>query len=113
MFIGSVPFEMMKEYDTVSYRNYRNDVMGTVVTRLDSSKVKSFDFQTRCLPDGTRTYQELIFFGDEAKLTVNVDNTEYEFIVGVDRPAQEQGPVYVSKATEAMTYADHGNYRRC
>ena len=82
--------------------------MGTAVTRLDSTKVKSFDFQTRCLPDGTRTYQELIFFGDEAKLTVNVDNTEYEFIVGVDRPAQEQGPVYVSKATEAMTYADHG-----
>ena len=108
MYIGAVPFEMMKEYDTVSYRNYRNDVMGTVVTRLDSSKVKSFDFQTRCLPDGTRTYQELIFFGDEAKLTVNVDNTEYEFVVGVDRPAQEQGPVYVSKATEAMTYADHG-----
>ena len=108
MYIGSVPFEMMKEYDTVSYRNYRNGVMGTAVTRLDSSKVESFDFQTRCLPDGTRTYQELIFFGDEAKLTVNVDNTEYEFIVGVDRPAQEQGPVYVSKATEAMTYADHG-----
>lgn len=108
MYIGSVPFEMMKEYDTVSYRNYRNGVMGTVVTRLDSSKVKSFDTQTRCLPDGTRTYQELIFFGDEAKLTVNVDNTEYEFIVGVDKPAQEQGPVYVSKATEAMTYADHG-----
>ena len=108
MYIGSVPFEMMKEYDTVSYRNYRNGVMGTAVTRLDSSKVESFDFQTRCLPDGTRTYQELIFFGDEAKLTVNVDNTEYEFVVGVDRPAQEQGPVYVSKATEAMTYADHG-----
>ena len=108
MYIGSVPFEMMKEYDTVSYRNYRNGVMGTAVTRLDSTKVKSFDIQTRCLPDGTRTYQELIFFGDEAKLTVNVDNTEYEFIVGVDRPAQEQGPVYVSKATEAMTYADHG-----
>lgn len=109
MNIGSVPFEMMKEYDTVSYRNYsRNGVIGGVVTSFDSSKVKSFDFQTRCLPDGTRTYQELIFFGDEAKLTVNVDNTEYEFIVGVDRPAQEQGPVYVSKATEAMTYADHG-----
>ena len=108
MYIGSVPFEMMKEYDTISYRNYRNGVMGTAVTRLDSTKVKSFDIQTRCLPDGTRTYQELIFFGDEAKLTVNVDNTEYEFIVGVDRPAQEQGPVYVSKATEAMTYADHG-----
>lgn len=108
MYIGSVPFEMMKEYDTVSYRNYRNGVMGTAVTRLDSTKVKSFDIQTRCLPDGTRTYQELIFFGDEAKLTVNVDNTEYEFVVGVDRPAQEQGPVYVSKATEAMTYADHG-----
>ena len=108
MYIGSVPFEMMKEYDTVSYRNYRNSVMGSVVTRLDSTKVKSFDIQTRCLPDGTRTYQELIFFGDEAKLTVNVDNTEYEFIVGVDKPAQEQGPVYVSKATEAMTYADHG-----
>ena len=108
MYIGSVPFEMMKEYDTVSYRNYRNGVMGTAVTRLDSTKVKSFDIQTRCLPDDTRTYQELIFFGDEAKLTVNVDNTEYEFIVGVDRPAQEQGPVYVSKATEAMTYADHG-----
>lgn len=108
MYIGSVPFEMMKEYDTVSYRNYRNGVMGSVVTRLDSTKVKSFDTQTRCLPDGTRTYQELIFFGDEAKLTVNVDNTEYEFIVGVDKPAQEQGPVYVSKATEAMTYADHG-----
>ena len=108
MYIGAVPFEMMKEYDTVSYRNYRNGVMGTAVTRLDSTKVESFDFQTRCLPDGTRTYQELIFFGDEAKLTVNVDNTEYEFVVGVDRPAQEQGPVYVSKATEAMTYADHG-----
>ena len=108
MYIGAVPFEMMKDYDTVSYRNYRNGVMGTAVTRLDSTKVKSFDIQTRCLPDGTRTYQELIFFGDEAKLTVNVDNTEYEFIVGVDRPAQEQGPVYVSKATEAMTYADHG-----
>ena len=108
MKIDKVPFEMMKEYDTVSYRNYRNGVMGTAVTRLDSSKVESFDFQTRCLPDGTRTYQELIFFGDEAKLTVNVDNTKYEFIVGVDRPAQEQGPVYVSKATEAMTYADHG-----
>lgn len=108
MYIGSVPFEMMKEYDTVSYRNYRNGVMGSVVTRLDSSKTESYDFQTRCLPDGTRTYQELIFFGDEAKLTVNVDNTEYEFIVGVDKPAQEQGPVYVSKATEAMTYADHG-----
>ena len=108
MYIGSVPFEMMKKYDTVSYRNYRNGVMGTAVTSFDSSKVESFDFQTRCLPDGTRTYQELIFFGDEAKLTVNVDNTKYEFVVGVDRPAQEQGPVYVSKATEAMTYADHG-----
>lgn len=109
MKIDKVPFEMMKEYDTVSYRNYsRNGVIGGVVTSFDSSKVESFDFQTRCLPDGTRTYQELIFFGDEAKLTVNVDNTEYEFIVGVDRPAQEQGPVYVSKATEAMTYADHG-----
>ena len=108
MYIGAVPFEMMKEYDTVSYRNYRNGVMGNVVNRLDSSKVGSFDVQTRCLPDGTRTYQELIFFGDEAKLTVNVDNTEYEFIVGIDRPAQEQGPVYVSKATEAMIYADHG-----
>lgn len=108
MYIGAVPFEMMNEYDTVSYRNYRNGVMSNVITRLDSSKVSSFDVQTRCLPDGTRTYQELIFFGDEAKLTVNVDNTEYEFIVGVDKPAQKQGPVYVSKATEAMTYADHG-----
>ena len=108
MYIGAVPFKMMNEYDTVSYRNYRNGVMSNVITRLDSSKVSSFDVQTRCLPDGTRTYQELIFFGDEAKLTVNVDNTEYEFIVGVDKPAQKQGPVYVSKATEAMTYADHG-----
>lgn len=108
MYIGSVPFEMMNEYDTVSYRNYRNGVMGSVVTRLDASKVSSFDVQTRCLPDGTRTYQELIFFGDEAKLTVSVDGTEYEFTVGVDKPAQEQGPVYVSKSTEAMTYADHG-----
>lgn len=108
MYIGKVPFEMMKEYPTVSYRNYRNGVMGQVITRLDSSKADSYDTQTRCLPDGTRSYQELIFFGDEAKLTVTVDNVDYEFTVGVDRPAQEDGPVYVSKATEAMTYADHG-----
>ena len=108
MYIGSVPFEMMKEYDTVSYRSYRNNVLGQVITQLDSSKTESYDFQTRCLPDGTRSYQELIFFGDTAKLTVTVDDKDYEFTVGVDCPAQEDGPVYVSKATEAMTYADHG-----
>lgn len=108
MKIDKVPFEMMKEYDTVSYRHYTKGVIGDVITSFDSSKVESFDFQTRCLPDGTRTYQELIFFGDEALLTVNVDGTDYKFPVGVDKPAQEKGPVYVSKATEAMTYADHG-----
>lgn len=107
-YIGAVPFEAMKEYDTVSYRSYRNNVLGPVITQLDSSKTESYDFQTRCLPDGTRSYQELIFFGDTAKLTVTVDDTNYEFTVGVDCPAQEDGPVYVSKATEAMTYADHG-----
>lgn len=108
MYIGAVPFEVMKEYDTVSYRSYRNNVLGQVITQLDSSKTESYDFQTRCLPDGTRSYQELIFFGDTAKLTVTVDDKDYEFTVGVDCPAQEDGPVYVSKATEAMTYADHG-----
>lgn len=108
MYIGAVPFEMMKEYPTVSYRTFRNSTMGNVVTRLDSTKTESYDIQTRCLPDGTRTYQELIFFGDEAKLTVTVDDVDYEFIVGVNKPAQEQGPVYVSKATESMIYADHG-----
>lgn len=107
-YIGAVPFEAMKEYDTVSYRSYRNNVLGPVITQLDSSKTESYDFQTRCLPDGTRSYQELIFFGDTAKLTVTVDDKDYEFTVGVDCPAQEDGPVYVSKATEAMTYADHG-----
>lgn len=108
MYIGAVPFEVMKEYPQVSYRSYRNNVMGPVITQLDSSKTESYDFQTRCLPDGTRSYQELIFFGDTAKLTVTVDDKDYEFTVGVDCPAQEDGPVYVSKATEAMTYADHG-----
>ncbi len=106
--IRDVTLELDEEYPTVSYRNFRNGVLGQIQTKLDTSKVEKYKILNKPTPDGVRTYKELIFFGDEAKLTVTVDDVDYEFKVGVDYPAQEQGPVYVSKATESMLYADHG-----
>lgn len=108
MFIGSVPFEYKKEYDQVSFRTYRNGAFGQVQTAWDGGKMTSVEIESHALPDGTRTYQQLIFFADEGTLTVTVDGTPYTFTLTTDCAAQSSGPVYVSAATESMTYADHG-----
>lgn len=108
MYIGDVPLELSEDYEKISYRTYRNGVLSTVQTRFDSGKAESYKIKTHSRDDGTRTYQELIFFGDEATLTVHVDEIDYIFTVNKDTPAQQQGPVYVSQAVESMTYADHG-----
>lgn len=108
MYIGDVPFEYAEDYPKVSFRTYRNGVLSLPQTNFDASRTESIKLRTHCKEDGTRTYQELIFFGDEATLTVHVDETDYTFNIGINKPAQQQGPVYVSQAIESMTYADHG-----
>ncbi len=108
MYIGAVPFEYKQDYDHVSYRTYRDGVFGQIITKWDGSKMESVEIQSHCLPDGTRTYEQLIFFADKGTLTVTVDGTAYTFELSTDCPSQTQGPVYVSQALESMTYADHG-----
>lgn len=107
-FIGSVGLEWINEYPTISYRKVVNNIIGQTYTAFDPTNIESYDVQTKIGPDGIRAYKELIFFGDEATLTVTVDDNNYVFTVKANGAAQEQGPVYVSAPTETMTYADHG-----
>lgn len=107
-YIGDVGLEWTKEYSTVSYRKVSNNVIGQTYTKLDTTNAVSYNFRTKIGPNESRTYKELIFFGDEATLTVNVDDNQYVFTVKANGNEQQQGPVYVSAPTESMKYADHG-----
>ena len=97
-----------EEYPIMEVRKYNNGVLSDVKYKYDSSKINSVSFHTKTFNDNFRTYKELIFFGDSAKVVVTVDNVDHEFTITQDSPEQSDGIVYISAPQETMTHSDHG-----
>lgn len=106
--IKDVPLVLDGDYATISYRKYVNGIFSAPVTKYDSAKSKTFNLRTITDSNGNHTFNELIFFGDKAHVTVVVDNVNHEFDIDGGSPEQSDGVVTISAPQESMTWADHG-----
>lgn len=113
--IKKLSLEFAEDYPTVSYRTISASgaINPDVTTWFDATKTNGIALKTKCVEDDDkRNYKELIYFGDEANISIDkddFDSTTSHHITMADTEDFITDTVFISKPTESMREHDHGD----